>query len=76
MNLVYMAKPTYGGWINFTVHLSFLNDSNIYKTTKRSEKNKRNFGFGLKYQNLSIQDIVKLNDITIVALDKHYYHYH
>ena len=75
MNLVYMAKPTYGGWINFTVHLSFLNNSNIYKTTKRSEKNKRNFGFGLKYQNLSIQDIVKLNDITIVALDKHYYHY-
>lgn len=75
MNLIYIAKPSYGGWINFTVHLSLSTNSNIYKITKRSEKNKRNFGFDLQYQNLCIQDIIKLDDICIVALDKHYYHF-
>lgn len=75
MNLVYLAKPIYGGWINFTVHLSLLTGSPIYKTTKRSEKKKRNFGFDLQYQNLSIDDCIQLKDIIIVALDKHYYQY-
>ena len=75
MNLIYMAKPIYGGWISFTVHLSLINNSNIYKIGKRSEKKKRNFGFDLEYQNLTIDDIIKLDDIMIVALDKHYYQY-
>jgi len=43
MNLVYLAKPIYGGWINFTVHLSLITGSPIYKTTKRSEKKKKKF---------------------------------
>tara|TARA_B110001469_G_C9635679_1_gene318728 strand:- start:1531 stop:2496 length:966 start_codon:yes stop_codon:yes gene_type:complete len=75
MNLIYLARPIYGGWINFTVHLSLLTNSNIYKITKKTEKKQRNFGFNLTYRNLCIQDIIKLEDICIVALDKHYYHF-
>ena len=75
MNLIYMAKPIYGGWVNFTSHLSLINNSTIYKIGKRSEKKKRNFGFELEYQNLTIDDIIKLDDIMIVALDKHYYQF-
>ena len=59
MNLIYMAKPIYGGWVNFTAHLSLINNSNIYKIGKRSEKKKRNFGFELEYQYLTIDDIIE-----------------
>ena len=38
-NLFYLAKPTYGGWVTFTAHLSKKNDYPIYKITKRTEKN-------------------------------------
>lgn len=75
MNLVYMAKPTYGGWIQFTVHLSMITQSPIYKITKRSESKQRSFGFELHYQNKTIDDIVLLPDLVIVALDKHYQQY-
>ena len=56
-NLIYMAKPIYGGWVTFTSHLCLQNDSSIYKIGKRSEKSKRNFGYGAKYQLLKIDYI-------------------
>ena len=74
-NLIYMAKPIYGGWVTFTSHLCLQNDSSIYKIGKRSEKSKRNFGYGTKYQLLKIEDILTKNNLVITALDKHYYEY-
>ena len=74
-NLVYMAKPIYGGWVTYTAHLSLKNDYPIYKIGKRTEKNKRNYGYNCKYQNLEIGDLMKLNNLMITALDKHYYEY-
>ena len=68
-NLVYMAKPIYGGWVTYTAHLSLKNDYPIYKIGKRTEKNKRDYGYNCKYQNLIIEDLMKN------ALDKHYYEY-
>ena len=32
-NLVYMAKPIYGGWVTFTVHLSHKYGYPVYKVT-------------------------------------------
>ena len=40
MNLIYMAKPIYGGWVTFTAHLSKKKDYPIYKITKKTEKKK------------------------------------
>ena len=74
-NLVYMAKPIYGGWVTMTAHLSLKYDYPLYKITKRTEKNKRNFGYSVKYQNMNIEEILKLDNILITALDKHYYEY-
>ena len=34
--LVYLAKPTVGGWVTFTAQLSKLLDAKIYKITKKS----------------------------------------
>jgi hypothetical protein len=74
-NLFYLAKPTYGGWVTFTAHLSKKNDYPIYKITKRTEKNKRDFGYECEYQNVKLIDALKLDNILITAIDKHYWEY-
>ena len=70
-----MAKPIYGGWVSFTAHLALTYNINIYKIAKRSEKNGRNFGYGLKYKNITIEDASQLDNIMITAIDKHYLPY-
>ena len=74
-NLVYMAKPIYGGWVTYTAHLSLKNDYPIHKISKRTEKNLRDYGYNTKYHNLKIEDLIKLGNLMITALDKHYYEY-
>ena len=79
LNLVYMAKPPYGGWVAFTTHLALKYDLDLYKVGKRTEKLKngndrlRPFGYGVKYQNISIEDLSKMDNLLITAIDKTYY---
>ena len=75
INLIYMAKPIYGGWVTFTAHLSLKYNCELFKIGKRSEKNKRKYGYGVDYQNLSIDELVKKENIVITAVDKHYWEY-
>ena len=75
MNLVYMARPVYGGWVTMTAHLSLTYDYPLFKITKRTEKNKRDYGYGVKYQNTNIDDLIKLDNLVITAIDKNYYEY-
>lgn len=81
MNLIYMAKPTYGGWVSFTSHLALKTNSKIYKVGKRTEKRKNNaprlreYGYGTHYQNYHINDIISLPNIIITAIDKNFYKY-
>ena len=81
LNLVYMAKPPYGGWVSFTTHLALKYNLDLYKVGKRTEKLKngnprlRPYGYGVKYQNLSIEDISKMDNLLITAIDKTYYKY-
>ena len=76
-----MAKPPYGGWVSFTVHLAKKYNLPLYKIGKRTERLKngelrmRNFGYGVKYTNISIEDASKLDNILITAIDKKYYEY-
>ena len=74
-NIFYLAKPVYGGWVTFTAHLSKKNNYPIYKITKRTEKNKRDFGYECEYQNLNLADALKLDNPLITAIDKHYWQY-
>ena len=79
MNLIYLAKPTYGGWVSFTAHLCLKYKYKLFKIGKRTEILKngeprlRPFGYGIKYQNISIEDAQKLPNILITAIDKNYY---
>lgn len=74
-NLIYMAKPIYGGWVSFTTHLSLRKKYNIYKISNRTETKNREYGYDVTYRNLSINDILKLPNILITAIDKKYYKY-
>ena len=75
MNLIYMSKPIYGGWVTFTSHLCLKYNCDLYKIGKRTEQNKRNYGYGIEYRNLRIDDILELPNLVITALDKHYWRY-
>ena len=72
-NLLYLAKPVYGGWVTFTAHLSKKYSWPIYKITKKTEKNKRDYGYDCQYQNSCLADILALDNILITAVDKHYW---
>ena len=56
LSLVYLAKPIYGGWVTFTTHLvkkpiiDFIKWENVPKKV-------RSFGYGVDYQNVSLDDL-------------------
>ena len=74
-NLLYLAKPVYGGWVTFTAHLSHKLNAPIYKISQRNETSDRDYGYECKYRNQSISEIIKLDNILITAVDKHYWEY-
>lgn len=74
LSLVYLAKPIYGGWVTYTSHLVLKYKFPLYKVTKRTEKKKRHFGYDVEYQNITIDDLVQIPNLCIVAVDKHYWH--
>ena len=75
-NLVYMARPIYGGWVTFTAHLSLKYNFPIFKIfDSKQKKNTRKFGYNTIYTNLSINDIIQKKNIIITALDKHFWKY-
>jgi hypothetical protein len=74
-NLLYLAKPVYGGWVTFTAHLSHKLKAPIYKIAGRNETFDRDYGYECKYRNKSIGEIIKLDNILITAVDKHYWEY-
>ena len=74
-NLVYMAKPPYGGWVSFTAHLSRKFNYQLFKIGNNTESKERPYGYGVNYQNLHIDDIIKKGKLLITAIDKKYYPY-
>ena len=73
MNLIYMAKPIYGGWVTFTSHLCLKYNCELFKIGKRTEKQNRRYGYGVDYRNLKIDDILSLKNKVITAVDKNYW---
>jgi glycosyltransferase involved in cell wall biosynthesis len=75
--LLYLAKPTYGGWVSFTAHLSLKNSIPLYKISKRSENKCRNYGYNVNYKNInldSLDTLIETGNIPIItAIDKNFY---
>ena len=74
-NLVYMAKPIYGGWVTCTAHMCLINKKRLLKIAKRTEPKQRDFGYGVGYQNMRIDDLLEVPNLMITAVDKHYWKY-
>lgn len=76
--LLYLAKPTYGGWVSFTAHLSLKENLPLYKIGNRTEKRKRPYGYNVEYQNIDVDTLDQLLEDggipVITAIDKNYYH--
>ena len=72
-NLFYLANPIYGGWISFTAHLALKHNLNVYKLGNKTESKSRNFGYGVSYTNISLDDLKDYSTHVITAIDKHYY---
>jgi len=75
LNIIYMAKPIYGGWVTFTSHLCLKYNCELFKVGKKTEKKKRNYGYGVEYKNTKIDELIKKENILISAVDKHYWEY-
>ena len=53
INLYYLARPIYGGWVTFTVHLALKHKLSLFCLTAKAESYKRQFGYGVEYQNVA-----------------------
>ena len=69
-----MARPIYGGWVSFTAHLALKYSLPLYKIGSRTEEKKREYGYGVEYQNRAPNDLPK-GRILITAIDKTYYEF-
>lgn len=80
-SILYLAKPTFGGWVSFTAHLALKYNLPLFKISKKTEILKngmaklRPYGYGVSYQNLSGPDACQLENPLITAIDKTYYEY-
>jgi glycosyltransferase involved in cell wall biosynthesis len=76
--LLYLAKPTYGGWVTFTAHLSLKYAIPLYKISSRTEKKERPYGYNVNYKNINIDSLKELINMghkpIITAIDKNFYH--
>ena len=75
MNLIYMAKPIYGGWVTFTAHLCLKYKCELFKIATRTEKRKREYGYNVQYQNITMDNLLQKDKFVITAVDKHYWEY-
>lgn len=76
MNLLYLAKAGYGGWVSFTIHLAKKYKWDLYKISQKGERKKRLLGYETHYQNLSLEQIEELDEpILITACSHHYTRY-
>ena len=75
INLIYMAKPIYGGWVTFTAHLCLKYKCDLFKIGKRTESKQRDYGYNVNYQNIEVNELLKKGKHVITAVDKHYWKY-
>ena len=77
LNLFYLANSRYGGWVTFTAHLKHgMGDgARIFRITKTDERKDRDFGYGVRYRNITHETAVRMQGPKlIVAADKNFRH--
>ena len=69
----FISDYMYGGCLTFTVHLLHtLNKKQVFRITKRFEKKKKNFGYGIRYQNVPLEYLDSVQNIFITDMFQHF----
>ncbi|HKG29650.1 MAG TPA: hypothetical protein VKA91_00140 [Nitrososphaeraceae archaeon] len=68
-----LSDYMYGGCITFTAHLLHtLNRRQVFHIAKRFERKKRNFGYGIRYQNVPLEYLDSVQNIFITDMYQHF----
>jgi hypothetical protein len=80
VNLFYLSDVRFGGWPTFTAHLMMGLAGNgikprLFRVAKHTEGFARDFGFGIRYQNISLDRALEIcgGGLIVVAAPKRWY---
>ena len=63
----------YGGCLTFTAHLLHtLNGKQVFRIAKRFGKRKKNFGYGIRYQNVPLEYLDTVQNIFVTDMFQHF----
>jgi hypothetical protein len=68
-NLFYLSNSKYGGWVSFSIHLSYLLKQHLNKVSETGI-GKGDVGYGIKYKNVPLGGLKLMENKLILALDK------
>ncbi len=69
----FISDYMYGGCLTFTAHLLHtLNRKQVFRITKRFEKRKKNFGYGIRYQNVPLEYMDMVQNVFITDMFQHF----
>src|SRR5215210_760471 len=69
----FISGYMYGGCVTFTAHLLHtLHRKEVFRIAKRFERKKKNFGYGIRYQNVSLEYLDTVQNIFITDMFNHF----
>src|SRR5918998_4802837 len=69
----FISNYMYGGCLTFTAHLLHtLNRKKVFRIAKKFEKRKKNFGYGIRYQNVPVEYLDSVQNIFITDMYQHF----
>jgi glycosyltransferase involved in cell wall biosynthesis len=72
-SFIFISDYMYGGCLTFTAHLLHtLNRKEILRIAKRFERRKKNFGYGIRYQNVPVEYFDTVQNVFITDMFQHF----
>jgi hypothetical protein len=69
----FISDFMYGGCLAFTAHLLHtLNRKQVFRIAKRFGKRKKNFGYGIRYQNVPLEYLDTVQNIFVTDMFQHF----
>jgi glycosyltransferase involved in cell wall biosynthesis len=69
----FLSDYMYGGCLTFTAHLLHtLNRKEAFRIAKRFERRKRNLGYGIRYQNVTLEYFDSVRNVFITDMFQHF----
>src|SRR3712207_9427824 len=73
ISFFFLAEYMYGGCLTCTAHLRHtLNRKQVFRIAKRYERRKRSFGYGIRYQNVTLEYFDSVKNLVITDMFQHF----